>query len=131
MGTLGALPLVWLFARLGDFGYIACTSLFVLFSIFIAHFYELLVDDQHDQPEFVMDEVAGLLVTMTLVPLTGTSLTLGFLTFRAFDMVKPFPISYVDQRISGGLGTVADDLLAGVASNLVLHYVWAQGGWPW
>jgi phosphatidylglycerophosphatase A len=131
MGTLGALPLVWLFAQAGEEGYLGATLLFVLFSVFIAHFYEILVSDRHDQPEFVMDEVAGILVTMALVPLSLGHLALGFLIFRAFDMIKPFPISYVDRKIPGGLGTVADDLLAGVVSNLILHYLLAQGGWPW
>lgn len=130
VGTLGALPLVWLFAQLGDLGYLVATLVFVVFSIFIAHFYELLVSDHHDQPEFVMDEVAGLLVTMALVPMTVPNLAMGFLAFRAFDMIKPFPISYVDRKVPGGLGTVADDLLAGIVSNLVLHYILSRGGLP-
>lgn len=131
VGTVGALPLVWGLAQLNELTYVAATLIFVLFSIVVAHFYERLISEEHDQPEFVMDEVAGILVTMVLVPTTVVNLAMGFVIFRAFDMIKPFPISYVDRKIPGGLGTVADDLLAGVVSNLILHYVLAPGGWSW
>ena len=83
----------------------------------------------HDAHPIVIDEVAGMLVAVLGVPHAAESpllfLAAAFLLFRFFDIVKPFPINQV-QRLPGGWGIVADDVLAGVATNLVLRLaVWA------
>ncbi len=127
VGTLGALPLVWLLAQWGHEAYLASTLVFVIFSIFVAHFYEQLIATRHDPPEFVIDEVAGFLVTMAWVPLTLTNLCVGFVLFRILDALKPFPISVVDRKVPGGLGAISDDLLAGVVSSLILQWILRQG----
>jgi phosphatidylglycerophosphatase A len=76
-----------------------------------------------DAHPIVIDEVVGMLVTVWAVPFAGRAalaLGLGFLLFRAFDIVKPFPIRQ-SQELPGGWGVVVDDLLAGIASNLCLR----------
>jgi phosphatidylglycerophosphatase A len=76
-----------------------------------------------DAHPIVIDEVVGMLVTVWGVSLAGRAplvLGLGFLLFRAFDIVKPYPIRQ-SQNLPGGWGVVVDDLLAGLASNLVLR----------
>lgn len=83
----------------------------------------------HDAHPIVIDEVAGMLVAVLGVTQSAGSpalfLVAAFLLFRFFDIVKPFPISQV-QALPGGWGVVADDLLAGVATNLVLRLaIWA------
>jgi phosphatidylglycerophosphatase A len=103
------------------------TFVFTLAAIFIAQFYEDLVG-QHDLPEVVVDEVVGLLVTMTWIPLSWPFALCGFAVFRAFDILKPFPISYVDRNMRGGIGCVGDDLIAGILSNIVLQII-LQRGW--
>jgi phosphatidylglycerophosphatase A len=83
----------------------------------------------HDAHPIVIDEVAGMLVSVVAVPHAGASpallLASAFFLFRFFDIVKPFPIRQV-QELPGGWGVVADDLLAGLATNLVLRLAaWA------
>ena len=122
-GTLGAIPLVWWLQRWGEMPYLYAAFGFAVFSIFVAHAYEVEIAREHDTPELVIDEVAGFLVTMALVPFTWVWVLVGFLVFRAFDILKPFPISWLDRRVLGGVGAVADDLLAGIFSSLVLQYL--------
>lgn len=83
----------------------------------------------HDAHPIVIDEVAGMLVAVLGVSHGAGSpalfLLAAFLLFRFFDIVKPYPIRQI-QELPGGWGVVADDLLAGVATNLVLRLaVWA------
>lgn len=127
VGTIGALPLVWALSRLGELQYLAVSFAFAVFSILVAHLYELEVAGEHDTPELVIDEVAGFLVTMALAPITWQTMALGFVLFRAFDMIKPFPISYIDKNVLGGVGAVADDLLAGIFASVILQVVLQRG----
>jgi phosphatidylglycerophosphatase A len=126
VGTLGAIPLFLLLVRLESLHYMAAVLAFSVASILVAHFYEL-GGEEHDRPEFVMDEVAGFLVTMTWVPATVPGVIAGFAIFRLLDIVKPFPISWVDQKIPGGVGTVADDLVAGILGNVILQLLLQNG----
>jgi len=68
----------------------------------------------------VADEIAGMMVTMVAIPLTTTSLILGFILFRVMDVVKPPPARQF-ERFKGGVGIVADDLMAGVYAHLALR----------
>jgi len=93
---------------------------FVVGAILLAHFHELLTG-AHDPSEVVIDEVAGFLVTMVWVPFTWSYVLAGFLLFRILDIWKPFPISYVDQKVKGGIGAVGDDLVAGIIGSMILQ----------
>ena len=74
----------------------------------------------------VIDEVAGMLLTMLWVPLTWATAVVGFLAFRLFDIVKPFPAGDA-ERLHGGLGIMADDLIAAVyATAAVRLFVWVS-----
>jgi phosphatidylglycerophosphatase A len=77
---------------------------------------------REDPGEVVIDEVAGQLVTLvaTGAGLAGTFL--GFFVFRAFDVAKPWPVNRL-ERLPGGFGIMADDLLAGVFGNVVLRLI--------
>lgn len=77
----------------------------------------------HDHGAIVWDEVVGLLVTMVAVPRSLLWIVLGFALFRFFDILKPWPISWIDARVDGGLGIMLDDVIAGVFAALVLHIV--------
>lgn len=87
----------------------------------------------HDNQQIVIDEVAGYLVTLLLVPRTPLNLLLAFLLFRLFDIWKPWPVRVVDRRVKGGFGVMADDLVAGVVSAIVLLLLqrapWPSGWW--
>jgi len=75
----------------------------------------------HDHSAIVWDEIAGMLLTMLWVPLTVSNLFAGFLLFRLFDIVKPWPISYLDKHVHGGVGIMADDIAAGMCACGALH----------
>jgi len=72
-----------------------------------------------DPGAIVVDEVAGMTLSVLLVPLTPTTLVAGFVLFRIFDVAKPFPAN-VAQRLPGGLGVMLDDLVAGLYALLLL-----------
>lgn len=78
---------------------------------------------QHDHPAIVWDEVVGFLFTMIAVPFSWFNLLLGFILFRIFDILKPWPIKQVDQKVSGGLGVMLDDILAGIFAAAVLYLI--------
>jgi phosphatidylglycerophosphatase A len=80
-----------------------------------------------DSPTIVIDEIAGFLVSMFLVPFTWWSVIAGFLLFRFFDILKPWPLKRL-QDIPGGLGVVLDDLGAGVYTNVTLQAVLLVSG---
>ncbi|WP_070988626.1 phosphatidylglycerophosphatase A family protein [Halofilum ochraceum] len=77
----------------------------------------------HDDPAIVWDEIAGYLVTMLLLPGGWPWVIAGFVLFRLFDIAKPWPIGWLDRRVSGGTGIMVDDILAGAFACLVLHLV--------
>ncbi|HLD16755.1 MAG TPA: phosphatidylglycerophosphatase A [Coxiellaceae bacterium] len=76
---------------------------------------------EKDPPELVSDEVAGMLVTMIGISFTWLNLLIGFALFRLFDIWKPWPISYCDEHVHGGVGIVLDDVVAGIVSCVLLH----------
>jgi phosphatidylglycerophosphatase A len=76
---------------------------------------------EHDSSKIVLDEVLGMIATMFLNPLGVPWLVAGFLLFRVFDIVKPFPASVIDRRMPGGPGVMLDDLFAGIYANIVVR----------
>jgi len=77
----------------------------------------------HDHPGIVWDEIVGYLITMLLAPSGWMWILIGFCLFRFFDIYKPWPIGWVDKRVSGGLGIMADDVLAAVYSMISLRII--------
>jgi phosphatidylglycerophosphatase A len=82
-----------------------------------------------DPGAIVIDEVAGMTLSVLPLPLTPAVLAAGFVLFRIFDIVKPFPAN-VSQRLSGGVGVMADDLVAGVYALALLWGVRTLFQWP-
>lgn len=76
-----------------------------------------------DPPEVVIDEVAGMAFALAFVHLDLYRIAAAFLFFRIFDILKPFPINYIDTNINGGLGIVLDDIVAGIETNAVLSLI--------
>lgn len=75
----------------------------------------------HDHSGIVIDEIAGVLLTLWLFEPTGLTLVLGFVYFRLFDIIKPWPIRWIDQHVHGGLGIMLDDLLAACFAWALLY----------
>ncbi|MES9927912.1 MAG: phosphatidylglycerophosphatase A, partial [Candidatus Thiodiazotropha sp. 6PDIVS] len=80
----------------------------------------------HDHGGIVWDEIVGYLVTMVFAPAGWYWILVGFLLFRFFDIVKPWPIRWIDKKVGGGFGIMVDDLVAGLfaAGCLVLISQW-------
>jgi phosphatidylglycerophosphatase A len=80
-----------------------------------------------DPQWIVIDEVVGLWITLSVVPLNIIWYAVGFALFRLFDIVKPWPVSWADQKVPGALGIMLDDVLAGLYAAgilLVLQHLW-------
>ena len=76
---------------------------------------------EHDSSKIVLDEIFGMVATMFMNPTGWIALAAGFALFRLFDIIKPFPASFIDRRIRGGAGVMLDDMAAGIYANLVLQ----------
>jgi phosphatidylglycerophosphatase A len=79
--------------------------------------------NEKDSSHIVIDEFAGYALSVLLLPHTLLYLVVSFLLFRFFDILKPFPIRWIERTVPGGYGVMADDLAAGMYTNLVMH-VW-------
>jgi phosphatidylglycerophosphatase A len=82
-----------------------------------------------DPGPVVLDEVVGMLITLALLPVNGLGAVTGFLVFRVFDVVKPWPSAQF-EHLPGGLGVMADDGMAAIYGNLVMRgLIWLAPGW--
>ena len=93
---------------------------FIFFAVYIADAAEKILK-QKDPSCIVIDEIAGMMVTLIGLPFNPFTVVIGFIIFRILDILKPFPIRNLDERIPGGLGVVADDVAAGIIANLLLR----------
>lgn len=123
-GTLVAIPLYLLFAQCELPIYTVVVAAAALLGVWIcgAASRQLAA---HDHPGIVWDEFVGYWITMWAVPLDWRWIIAGFVVFRVFDIAKPWPVSMLDRKLGGGLGIMADDMLAGVMACLTLHIVLA------
>jgi len=83
-----------------------------------------------DPAPVILDEVVGMLITLAFLPVTITGAIVGFLLFRLFDVVKPWPANRL-EALHGGLGVMADDAMAGVYGNVAMRLlvVALPAGW--
>jgi len=115
-GSLVAVPLLPVLAALRDAslaGYAAVVLALIAVAIWSAGRAEEALGG-HDHSRIVIDEVAGMVATGMFLPATWSAIGVGFVLFRLFDVVKPFPAGFIDGRVEGGFGVVGDDLVAGV-----------------
>ncbi len=119
-GTLVAVPLYLFLAPLPLPAYLAVVAALALLGVWLCGrtARDLGV---HDHPGIVWDEVVGYLLTMSAAPAGWGWVLAGFVLFRLFDILKPWPIAWLDRRIGGGLGIMLDDLLAGALALAVLQ----------
>lgn len=119
-GTLAAIPLWYLLAQLPLWGYLLGTLTVIAVGPWLCGRTSRDMG-VHDHGGIVWDEFAGFLITMIAVPVSWLGLVLGFVLFRFFDVLKPWPIGWLDRRVHGGTGIMLDDLVAGVYAALVLQ----------
>lgn len=119
-GSLIGLALCFLLAGIQLAAAVIAGLLFIGLAIWIANAAERILK-RKDPGCIVIDEIAGMVVTLTGVPLNPTTAASGFILFRILDILKPFPIRVLDKRLPGGLGIVADDVVAGIFANISIR----------
>ena len=124
LGTLLGIPLCFGLAELGLGGSIAVIAAFVFLAVWISDRAEQVIGKK-DAPAIVIDEVAGMMITMAGLPLTPLNLAVGFAAFRALDVIKPFPARHIVDKMTGGWGVVLYDAVAGIYSNMQLSHMTA------
>ncbi len=121
-GTLAAIPVYLLMAPLS-------APIFALIVFMMAgagiHICQKAADAAgvHDHGAIVWDEIVGFLITMFMIPVSWSTIIVGFALFRLFDIFKPWPISFIDKNIHGGLGIMLDDVLAGFFALACMHLI--------
>lgn len=103
------------------------TVAFIVFAIWIAGKAEKIIK-QKDPGSIVIDEIAGIMITLLGLPFNFISVISGFFIFRILDIIKPFPISSIEKKLSGGTGIVMDDVAAGFLGNCLLRSIFIMTG---
>jgi phosphatidylglycerophosphatase A len=118
-GTVMAIPLFIVLSRWGFWGVFSGMVLTAIIGIPLATRMEDITGSKDPKP-VVIDEIAGFLVTMIGSPAEPVTIVAGFFLFRFFDILKPPPVRTVERAFAGGLGVMADDLMAGAYSWVCL-----------
>ena len=119
-GTLVAIPLYWFMQPLSILYYSLLTVVLFLLGIGLCG-YAARKLGVHDHPGIVWDEIVGYLITMFMAPAGLMWIIIGFALFRLFDIWKPWPIGWLDAKVSGGFGIMIDDVLAGIYAACLLQ----------
>jgi len=121
-GTLAAIPLYFFISHLNLTGYLAITFVVSVVGIYLCAYTSKALG-VHDHSGIVIDEIAGYFITMIAVPFDWLWVVAGFVLFRFFDVLKPWPISWIDKHVHGGFGIMLDDVLAGFFAFICLHTI--------
>ncbi len=120
LGSLIGLALCFLLAGIQLPQAIIFAVLFIGFAVWIAHAAEKILKEK-DPGCIVIDEVSGMMIALIGLPFNLVTAVIGFIIFRILDILKPFPIRTLDKRLAGGIGIVADDVAAGIFTNIFLR----------
>ena len=124
VGTVMAIPLWLLLQQLPLAAYAGALLLTFAFGVFCCG-YTARAMGVHDDGSIVWDEFVGFWITMVALPAEPLWILAGFVLFRFFDIIKPWPIKWLDKKVHGGFGVMIDDVLAGVFAAVILHAVLA------
>jgi phosphatidylglycerophosphatase A len=126
-GTLAAVPIYWPMAGLPLPYYIAAVLGLFLIGVLVCQRCEDRLGVS-DHSGIVWDEIVGYLIAMAAVPFSWPAAALGFVLFRVFDVLKPWPIRWLDRTVHGGLGIMLDDALAGIFAAAGLYLLHSYAG---
>jgi phosphatidylglycerophosphatase A len=124
-GTMGTLVGVILFVLMPALDWKIYLGVIVLASvvgIFLCD-YTAKALNVHDHPGIVWDEIVGYFITMFMVPKSWLWILAGFILFRVFDILKPWPISIADKKVPGGLGIMLDDVIAALFALIIMQII--------
>ena len=121
-GSLLGLPLCYFLSGIPMPAAILAGFLFIVLAVWISDLATRVLK-RKDPGCIVIDEIAGLVVALIGVPFNLASVIIGFVLFRFFDILKPYPIRTIDRRLSGGVGIVADDVVAGLFANIATRII--------
>jgi phosphatidylglycerophosphatase A len=119
-GTLVGLPVAYVLSRIQWPIALILTIAIVLVAVQVAQMAEQLVQTK-DPGCIVIDEIAGICVALFGIQMNLATGLAGFFLFRVFDIIKPPPIRFLEQKLSGGWGIVMDDVAAGVLTQILLQ----------
>ncbi len=119
-GSLAALPICLLIASMGIGSALIFVVALIVFSTWIVHAAEK-IEAKKDPRQLVLDEICGMATALFALPFTPFFIIGGFALFRVFDILKPFPIRWVDKNVPGGWGIMLDDIIAGIFANGVIR----------
>ena len=125
-GTWGSLAALipWFFLKdLPLQAYLTVLAVIFVVGFFVSGSAEKILD-RPDAGPIVIDEILGMFITLTLAPAHPAAWILGFILFRIFDIFKPFPVSWFDRKIHGGIGIMMDDVVAGLYALASLQLLW-------
>jgi len=120
VGTLFAIPFYLLLQPLAIIPYCIFVVIFIAFSSWLCDYVSREIN-VHDHPGMTIDEFAGFFVTMIAAPHGWFWIVLGFILFRLFDIWKPWPIRWLDEKVHGGFGIVLDDVIAGLFAFFLIQ----------
>lgn len=136
-GTLAAMPAGWIIGQLaGPVGLVIAAAIVFVAGMKAVEAY-CTNEGKEDPGEVVIDEVCGIWLAMACLPFNASGMIVAFLMFRAFDIIKPWPVCWADRKVKGGLGVMLDDALAGIYPYIALslvnlvHRTAGYGVWDW
>ena len=119
-GTLVGIPIVILLRDSHVLTYMTVTIALLFIGIKCADYAEEYFK-KSDAGQIVIDEIVGYMVTMHMVHVSFATIVIGFLVFRFFDIVKPWPAGVIDKADLGGKGVMLDDVVAGIYGCILMH----------
>ncbi len=119
LGTLIGIPVYLVFSCFPWFLHLLSVVALSFLAVYISQEAEKIFNKK-DASQIVIDEIVGFQFTMFLVTPTVLHILAGFIFFRFFDIVKPFPVRLCEKRLPGGYGVVGDDIVAGIYGNIIL-----------
>ncbi len=125
-GTLAAIPFALVFLIIPASFYGVYIVGLILAAIYFADKAEKIIGKK-DPGCIVIDEIAGFVVALSIVPVNIHTLAAGFFIFRFFDIIKSAPVRYFENNFSGGAGIVLDDIMAGILTAAVLKIIYLSG----
>lgn len=128
-GTLGTFLglIIYFLMPESPYFYLGLIFILLILGVWLSGKAEIIYKKKDDQ-RIIIDEVTGYLVSMFLLPSNLILMVMAFVIFRLFDWFKPYPVN-IAQKLKGGWGVMADDIMAGVYTCLCLHVIGFIWGW--